>query len=531
MKINEQKNKLSDECLNLLRGKGYLEEEDILELYLQGKIDIKYLQDAKIEMDIQYINSEFAQSDEQSDERKGRLAILYRKTMLEGKTEKEIKENKESIFDEYFENFDVRYLETFFTLGALEIKDLEGLMSGANWIEFLEKGEISEKFFEILKQNNLVQSEEIIGNEQLLIKFLMDWETGKCSSDQIKELQISVDDLLRLCDEGKIKGTKINEIINDYEENYRRKITTAYSCGVYETISPAVILYNSGLINRDIMINICKGMKVKSDDIFEICKQGLLNGFKIAELRYQGLLTKKQFSDLKQNGFVSEEQEIEAIKNLTPEEMLQELEANGCKKIENMDEILAEIKRTEGTKKRSKLENPTIRSSANFRNPLKIYEILDSLGLDCIVTTNENGFKGYQAFLIPKLGIAVLEKLFRVNRKGELKPSYEEATYICEIEKYIQVSGQTKQEIRNFMDFKGNSNGNVRIVAHFDTWGKNLLKAITEVNPEVEIRREKGEVVSISREGTELDIDVKKLNELVTYMAQGKYTLSLEEYE
>lgn len=530
--INSAKKEISRECLELLLKKEMIAPDDIVDLYVQKKTekaDITALDiDLSQALTAQRVYEEYAKED--NEEVQERIEDLYRSVVLAGKSKEELEKEKQKIYDAYLQTMDSKYLELFVNMGTLEFSDLDGIMSGQEWVEALEKGEISEEFFTRLQEQNLISDEDIKQTSKNVNLQLKLWEKGKISTEKIKNLGISFEELMDMCDKGQIKGTRVGELFTKDELlKCERQVRSSFAYGRYNTIRPAISAYNASIINRDKAIELIKAMKTPSAEIEHLLEEGLLDGEKIAELRYQRIITKGQFRTLKEKGLVTDEEEVRVANNLTPEEMLKELESNGCEKITNMQEILEginlKIKREKTTNKpREKFEKRTL-------NPVGRDEILNLLGKDMVVSTPKDGFNGYQAYLIPKLGIAVLEKMFRKSKTGEPRLSYGDATYICEIGKYIQVSGQSKQEVKQFMNIEGSSNGNVRIINHTSGWGCNLLRAIQSVNPNISIDMAKDEVTSISKEDKPLDIDIKELNRITRLMKKGEYSISLEEYE
>lgn len=530
--INSVKKEISRECLELLLKKEIIAPDDIVDLYVQKKTekaDITALNiDLSQALTAQRVYKEYAKED--NEEGQERIEDLYRSVVLEGKSKEELEKEKQKIYDAYLQTMDSKYLELFVNMGTLEFSDLDGIMSGQEWVEALEKGEISEEFFTRLQEQNLISDEDIKQTSKNVNLQLKLWEKGKISSEKIKNLGISFEELMDRCDKGQIKGTRVGELLTKDELlKCARQVCSSFAYGRYNTIRPAISAYNAFIINRDKTIELIKAMKTPSAEIEHLLEEELLGGEKIAELRYQRIITKGQFRTLKEKGLVTDEEEVRVANNLTPEEMLKELENNGCEKITNMQEILEginlKIKREKSTNKsREKFEKRTL-------NPVGRDEILNLFGKDMVVSTPKDGFNGYQAYLIPKLGIAVLEKMFRKSKTGEPRLSYGDATYICEIGKYIQVSGQSKQEVKQFMDIEGSNNGNVRIINHTSGWGCNLLRAIQTVNPHISIDMAKDEVTSISKEGKPLDINIEELNRITRLMKKGEYSISLEEYE
>lgn len=530
--INSAKKEISGECLELLLKKEMIAPDDIVDLYMQKKTekaDITALDiDLSQVLTAQRVYEEYAKED--NEEGQERIEDLYRSVVLEGKSKEKLEKEKQKIYDAYLQTMDSKYLELFVNMGTLEFSDLDGIMSGQEWVEALEKGEISEEFFTKLQEQNLISDEDIKQTSKNVDLQLKLWEKGKISSEKIKNLGISFEEFMDMCDKGQIKGNRVGELFTKDELlKCERQVRSNFIYGRYNTIRPAISAYNASIINRDKAIELIKAMKTPSAEIEHLLEEGLLDGEKIAELRYQRIITKGQFRTLKEKGLVTDEEEVRVANNLTPEEMLKELENNGCEKITNMQEILEginlKIKREKTTNKpREKSEKKTL-------NPVGRDEMLNLLGKDMIVSTPKDGFNGYQAYLIPKLGIAVLEKMFRKSKTGDPRLSYGDATYICEIGKYIQVSGQSKQEVKQFMNIEGSSNGNVRIINHTPGWGCNLLRAIQSVNPNISIDMAKDEVTSISKEGKPLDIDIKELNRITRLMKKGEYSISLEEYE
>lgn len=525
-KINTMRSDLSSECIQALYERQLLSDEEIIELYLQGKVELEILSllDIKTKVRVEDIFLEF--STEDNEDRIGRISELYKKVRQEDE------QYKEEIYNAYLSSLDARYLEIFLKLGTLDFEDLKGIMTANEWAEALEKSEISEGFFFDLQQNGIIAIEEIKDNKKMLLAQLKLWEAGSISSKHIEELDISIDELLKLCDNGDITGGKINELLHSIDErdNARRKVKSGYVYGLFDTIRPAFSCYNNNLISRDNVINLARNMKIQEQEIINTCMQGVISGEKIAEIYYGHLISKQEFLKIKEMGLVTEEDEINALNNLTPEEMISELEENGCEQVVDIEEIIRESTALKGRTQRDGIG--TFGYRKQVINPMARNKLLELLGADKIVTTPEQGFKGYQVYLIPKLNIAVMEKMFRLNKDKEVKPSYGDATYVCELGKFLMVAGQSKQEIRAFMEVEGSSNGRVEIIEHRKNWGSRLVEAITKINPAINISYGKNkQVQQILKSDSEITIDIQKLNDLIERIRQGDYSLNLEDYE
>lgn len=477
-RINTNITTLPRECLQILQNKELLSEDTLIELFLQGKVA---LEDVSLngEIKLEQVVLEF--SKENNEERQSRVSDLYKK-IISSLDEVRKDEHKEEIYNKYLNTLDAKYLEVFLGLGTLKYENLQGIMTAEEWMEALKRKEISEEFFYDLQQNRVIPVEDIKSDRKLLLNELKLWENGTVDSKQIEGLGIPIDELLRMCDNGEITGKRIKELLHSEEEKdkIRRKIKSNYAYGFFNTIKPGLTCYNNKLINRDAIIALINQMKTKSQEVVDACKEGFLSGEKIAELYYQHLISKQDFTKMKEMGMITDEEEIAVLNNLTPEEMLSELEENGCKEIVNIEEIIAES--TKGKGKLNRKDEITIGDVKRVINPIARNKLLELLGTDKIVTTPEQGFKGYQVYLIPKLKVAVMEKLFRQNKEKEVKPAYGDATYICELGKFLMVAGQSKQQIRAFMDVEGSSNGNVEIIHHRKSWANKLMEAIAKVN-------------------------------------------------
>lgn len=481
-RINAAKQAFSIECLQYLRNNEVLDDKALIELYLEGKVQLEDLSllDFDVEIQVQDVYEEFLKQD--NDDRKQKMAQLYRKIMLEQKSDEHLEENKQKVYDAYLDSMDAKYLEIFLNLGTLNFEDLQGIMTTKEWMESLKRGEISEEFFSMLQQNRVITLEDIKTDDRMLLNELKLWESGAISSEQIEELGISIEDLLEKCDRGEIRGSRIQELLHTIEErdNVRRKLRSNYTYGRFNTIRPGLVCYNGNLISRDNIISLMNEIKTKRQEVIDCCMQGYLSGEKVTELYYQHVIPKRRFYEMKELGLVTEEDEISVLNNLTPEEMIAELEENGCEQIVDIEEIIREstAKKRPGTREEGKGFSYT----KKVINPIARNKLLELLGADKIVTTPEQGFKGYQVYLIPKLKIAVMEKMFRLDKEKQVKPSYGDATYICELGNFLMIAGQSKQEIRAFMDVEGSSNGKVEIIEHRKNWGSKLVDAIAKVN-------------------------------------------------
>ena len=531
-RVNEDRKTLPIKCLQALIEKQEINGKEAIEFYLQGKVDLESISslelDLKDDIEVEDVYLEF--SKENNEDRQNRISELYKKIFLEQQEGKTIEDNKQKILEAYLNSLDARYLEIFLNLGALDFEDVDGFMTAAEWMEALERKEISEELFFELQKNKIIAVEDVKENEKMLANELKLWEAGVVSSEQIGLLGLSIDELLRMCDDGKITGKRIHELLHDEEERdrVRKQIKSNYVYGFFDTIRPALACYNNNLINRDNAVALIKGMKTQEQEIVYACTQGVLSGEKIAELYYQHIISKKAFSEIKKMGLVTDEEEISVLNNLTPEEMISELEKNGCEQIVNIEEIIRESTATKGNITRNGKGAFCYRKQVI--NPMARNKLLELLGADKIVTTPEQGFKGYQVYLIPKLNIAVMEKMFRLDKDKNVKPAYGDATYICELGKFLMVAGQSKQEIRAFMDVEGSENGRVEIIEHRKNWGKKLIDAIAKVNSEISVQENKN-VQQISNNGREIAIDIQKVNELIEQIRQGDYSLDLEDYE
>lgn len=527
-KINSVRSTLPIACIQVLQERQLLSEEEIIELYLQGKVELDILSslDIKTKVNVEDIFLEYSKED--NEDRIKRISELYKKMRVEQEDE----EHKEEIYNAYLSTLNAGYLEVFLKLGTLDFEDLKGIMTASEWGEALEGEEISEEFFLELQQNGIISMEAIKDNKKILLSQLKLWEAGAIPSKQIEEIGISIDELLEICDKGELTGKRIHELLHSVEErdSVRRKLRSSYTYGMFNTIRPGFVCYNNNLISRDNAIALSKEMRVKEDEIIDACMQGFLSGEKIAEIYYGHLISKKAFSRIKEMGLVTEQEEINALNNLTPEEMISELEENGCEQVVDIEEIIRESTALKGRNKRD--GNGTFGYRKQVINPMARNKLLELLGADKIVTTPEQGFKGYQVYLIPKLNIAVMEKMFRVNKDKEVKPSYGDATYICELGKFLMVAGQSKQEIRAFMEVEGSSNGRVEIIEHRRNWGSRLVEAVGKVNSVISIQKDNGKKVQrILKDGEEVSIDIQKLNDLIERIRQGDYSLNLEDYE
>lgn len=505
-----------------------LNENTLIELYLQGKVDF---QDVALEGEINLEDIFFEYSKQDNELRQEKIASLYKK-MLESFDETKLNEHKEDIYNKYLNTLDAKYLEVFLGLGALKYEDLQGIMTAKEWMEALERKEISGEFFSNLQQNGIITVEDIKTNKQILLNELILWESGAIPSNQIESLGISIDELLTMTDKGQITGKRIKELLHseDEKDKIRRRIRSNYAYGFFSTIKPGFACYSNNLINRDTIIALMKEMKIKEQEVVDACMAGILSGEKIAELHYQHLISKKDFTKMKEMGMITDEEEIAVLNNLTPDEMISELEENGCKEIVNIEEIIAESTKPTGKTKRR--GEGTFGSKKTVINPIARNRLLELLGTDKIVTTPEQGFKGYQVYLIPKLKVAIMEKLFRQNKDKEIKPAYGDATYICELGKFIMVAGQSKQQIRAFMDVEGSSNGNVEIIHHRKSWASKLIEAISKVNPQVKIQKDKNKKIEhVTIDGQVVDLEIQRINDLMSQVREGSYCLDLEDYE
>lgn len=529
-KINTMINTMPIECIRALQERNLLSEGEIVELYLQGKVTIEDITALQLDLEDKVkpedIYSEF--SKENNEDRIEKMSELY-KTVLAGQIDEE---HKEEIYNAYLNSLDARYLEIFLKLGTLDFKDLNGIMTASEWVEALEKNEISEEFFFNLQQNGIIAVEDIRENKKALLKQLKIWEAGTIDSKYVETLGISIDELLAMCDNGDITGKKIHELLHSVEErdSVRRKIKSSYIYGMFNTIRPGFACYNNNLISRDNAISLANQMRTQEQEIVDSCIQGILSGEKIAEIYYGHLISKQAFLKIKEMGLVTEQEEINALNNLTPEEMISELEENGCEQVVDIEEIIRESTALKGHTKRD--GNGTLGYRKQVINPMARNKLLEVLGADKIVTTPEQGFKGYQVYLIPRLNIAVMEKMFRVNKDKEVKPAYGDATYICELGKFLMVAGQSKQEIRAFMEVEGSSNGRVEIIEHRKNWGSKLLDAVAKVNSAISIQKDKNKKIQqVIKNDDEVSIDLQKLNDLIERIRQGDYSLNLEDYE
>ena len=526
--INTMRSDLPLGCIQALYERQLLSENEIIELYLQGKVQLEMLSSLDIKAKVKVEDVYFEFSKEDNKNRIDRISELYKKVFVGQQDE----EHKEEIYNAYLSSLDARYLEIFLNLGTLSFEDLSGIMTASEWAEALEKNEISEEFFFELQQNGIIAVEDIKENKKALLKQLRLWEAGTIDSKYVEELGVSIDELLEMCDNGEITGKKINELLHSVEErdSVRRKIKSSYTYGRFNTIRPGFACYNNNLISRDNAMALASQMRTKEQEIIDSCIQGVLSGEKIAEIYYGHLISKKAFLRIKEMGLVTEQEEINALNNLTPEEMISELKENGCEQVVDIEEIIRESTALKGRAKRD--GDGTFGYRKQVINPMARNKLLELLGADKIVTTPEQGFKGYQVYLIPRLNIAVMEKMFRLNKEKEVKPAYGDATYVCELGKFLMVAGQSKQEIRAFMEVEGSSNGKVEIIEHRKNWGSKLLDAVAKVNPSISLQKDKNKKIQqIVKNNEDISIDLQKLNDLIERIRQGDYSLNLEDYE
>lgn len=533
-KINEFRQGVSKECLQALLENKILTEKQVIELYLTGKAELNDVfsinLDLKECLTIEDIHSEFSKED--NEDRQKRISELYKKIIEKQNSEEKMEEEKQRIYDVYLNSLDAKYLEIFTKLDVLSFGDLQGIMTAKEWMESLERSEISEQFFFELQKNRIIEAEDIKQDKKMLSNELKLWEDGVVTSHQIELLGISIDELFEMCDKGEITGRRIYELLHSEEEkdSVRRKLKSCYTYGMFSTIKPGFVGYNNNLLSRDNIVALINQMKISEKEIVDACFHGFLSGERIAELYYQHLISKRAYLKVKETGAVTEEEEISVLNNLTPEEMIAELEENGCKQIVDIEEIIRESTSKKGHSK--KREDIKFGYRKQVINPIARNKLLEALGADKIVTTPEQGFKGYQVYLIPGLNIAVMEKLFRLNKEKEVKPSYGDATYICELGKFLLIAGQSKQEIRAFMELEGTVNGKVEIIEHRKNWGSKLIDAISKVNPKVCIQKDRNKKIQqILTDGHDINIDIQNINELIENIQRGNYSLYLEDYE
>lgn len=522
--INENTQEVKPEAVQALYENKTIDIPGIIDLYERGKINLDEL--LNLELPI-FENITFEQVYENCQNNQHLEAY---KKILDANLEMKEKYKSKAI-EKYLENLDSSYLEVFISLGVIEKSDLEGVVDENDWIELLDEGTISEEFCITLYQKGFISTETVKNNKIAKKTLIKKWEEGQLATQDFEKLNIGVQELLQMCDIGELNGRKIHELLHTDEEKekIRRQTRSAYAYGFYDTVKPGLACYNNNLMDTDSIVDLIKSMKIEEGEIVEACKNGFLSGEKIAQLRYRNVISPETFAKLKEEGLLTEQEEISVINNLTPQEIIEELEKNGIKVIVNMDEIME--KAEESVKRRKNNIVDSKKSRKNIIQPLLRHKVLKLLGTDIISSTPKQGFRGYQAYLIPALDIAVLEKLFSNDKEGNPKFNYGDATYVCELGKYIIVSGQSKQEIRAFMDVEGTNNGNIELVEHKKNWGKKLLKAICKVNPRVSTTRNaSGKIDAITCNGKKLDINVLELSNLVEQMYNGDYTIKLEEH-
>lgn len=465
------------------------------------------------------------------------------KEVLEQLPEK-LQEIRDDILNNYFDNYS--YLATFIILGLIHKEDLEGAIGDEEWQEALEQGQISGLTAVLLQEQGFVSNEateqEWFKNAQLDV-----WMQGEYPTEEMTPPEIKSEDLEKILDkgdEGEYKGQNFARLLGKKPERFIKWFTKSCEHGRWKSIRPALIYYNSNLINRDRIIELIQNMRTDSSEIVEACTQGFLQGEKIAELYYKKLIPKSEFAQMKKDGLVSDDDEIKVLNNLTSDEMLEMLEDNGCQEVRNMEDILSTATAKSGIRSKSN-ETQLNTSRKRVINPIARHKVLAALNPDKIVITPKQGFKGYQVYLFPALRIAVMEKMFRTNKEGEAVFNYGDATYVCEMDKFLQVAGESKREIQALMDLSTSSIGHVEIVQHRNGWGSNLLDTICKVNPQIQKelnekgelvtltvngkeRNEKGELVTLTVDAAKLGIDIEQLNLEINRIKTGGYDLELE---
>ena len=562
--INSKKDRISTDILSILIEKGLVDTKDVIHYYILSKCELEDIKQFEV-LDPSVLTPEYVydlyneykskDNEEKSEEDDGnknntqesenddkikRIARLYR-NMLEGLKEDEKDQIKDKILFELAWDEDNKKpiypaLEAFIALGTIEFEDLELICDSKDIISAHKNNEISDGFFEKLFEHGLVEADDIINDEDEYVNLLKLWEDGKIGVESI--IRVNNYDLMKiflLCDKKVIKGTKISEMMSHLANKGRDKdyykfivddvngllLRSCYEHGLYQTLRPAIAGYNAGLINSTTLFDtIVINMHSNCDEIVELCKEGLLCGQKIAELYLQQRINDLQFEELKKAGRVSDEDEITAGNNLSLEEVIEIAREAGFLQM-NMDDVLGpadsdkpghRVKRNEGEARDAKIILPKIR-----------FDLFGALGTERPRIGRNKGLGGYQVFLIPELKIAIFEKIFRVDRKNYYHYNYGDATYVCEIGKFVQVCKKDKSTVKQERDnkkqqdiadrqndverltlfeddgsaSKQNGIGKVICLNHTKNWADSLINAIAEVNPEIQIVREHGKKGSI----------------------------------
>ena len=502
----EQLSKLDNEMIDKLVGKRLLVQDDIIDLFSQGKIEKKQLfeiADKEIIDDNTIVKIYYKQKEEQFEENlilsKTELLEYFNIDKIKGYIEnneiekeflefyKEIlpenKEEKQKILSQInellikYNNKDLS--KQFYIAGLLETKNIGEKIPENDIISMFENEQID--FDKIIEMYNLDIISETSMN--LLIDF---YDLSEQVIEKLDLAEISID--------------KLDKLELDLKENY---IYDRYMQkeNTFNTCYPAVIGLSNGNINLKQLDELYNLGKVKEEDLFEFAMKGLFDQKIVRDIYINSLISDEKLEQLCLNGIISEKSKEFAKKTRN----MGQLSKNIDKKlgmhiyddgIEIDDTIILPLEKKgekiervidlygDGTTKLPKLKK-VIEPSARD-------EKIKSLGgkkikRDYVEYDEKSPFNDYEFYIIPtEIGeitpdcIVIAERYYEDKFNDEEKLIDGNATYLFKLGDLTRISKKSKPEIISLMQQQ--KDNTMSRISHTKYWGKNLDEVIEKIS-------------------------------------------------
>lgn len=381
-------------------------------------------------------------------------------------------------------------------------------------LERKKDGKLDDEFFEFYREILPKEEEEQQEFEQQIV-------------EQLREKEDSLDNMLLLWKKGIVSIEKIrddideDEVIEKADQIGTRDLCSLYQYGILSIEALSIIfegrtdeialsckennLNESALelMSQEEIIKFYQTEQLSDKNMLKAYQYGILPiealkelEIKINELEnvFDETFESEQIKELFLNRFIDYDKllQLQQSEIITQEEFIQinkefdfETAIAQIKDHQIQNEALPQGNRgIRGKYTRFNLEESQ-RKLPNIRveSRLEYFKLLESEKPEPIYRSNKLSEKaaleGYDYIIAKRLGVVILEKFYEDNTENRQIPAVDNATYILPPVKLIEyLERSNKQDLRQ--------DKNVRYVNHTANWGRNLLKACAEVNPELE---------------------------------------------
>lgn len=483
-----------------------LNQEDIVELYQNGKIEKQQIFDIaekEIIDDSTIIKIYNAQKEGKFNEN----LVLNQDELLEyfniNKLEQYIKNNEiEKVFLDFYEeilpedenakkeilskinnllkeNGNEELNQQFYLAGLVETKDLKDMISENKIISMYEEEQID--------FNKLI---EIYNNDLIT----------ETSMNLLVDVYGLSEQVIEKLDFAEISIEKVNNLELELKENYIFDRYMQKENG-FITPYPAII----GLSNRNIDMQQLNRLynlgKVKEEDLFEYAKKGFLDQKIIRDIYINSFISDEKLEELYSDGIISEKsKEIakksrnmgQISKNIDPK-LGMNISDDGIEIEEKI--ILPLSKLTEEVEREVDIYRDGTTNYGTIKkviDPAIRDEKIRALGAkrikrECVEYDEENPFNDYEFYIIPTTSgeitpncVVIAERYYEDKFSDEKKLIDGNATYLFKLGDLTRISKKSKPEIIALM--QENKDKTIKRLSHSKYWSKNLDGAIEKIS-------------------------------------------------